>query len=653
MTVSLRQIGSARHIGDAACIAIAFYHLMAIAQVPQWLGFFVPLQVHAAISLSGALLATFLIADRSRGPEAGPARWMLPRLVFNVLLTAAGIASLTYVVFDFEAIMAYTMIGSLDGFGITMALLLVVPLIEGVRRKAGIVLPIIILCLVGLVLYQPYMPGILYGRGYSPERLLYAAYVGSSGIFGIPLRVAADIIIVFIIFGALFQASGSGRWFIDLALALTGRRPGGPAKAAVVASAMFGSISGSPSGNAATTGVFTIPLMKSVGYSSRFAAAVEAVASTGGQILPPVMGAIAFIMADWTGRTYPEVVRAALIPAILYMSILYFSVHFQAKRVGIAPLTKAQIKPIGQTMRNGWFYLIPIAALIFFLFVRHLPPAIAGVLCLPFVIGVSFLNQDRSCWLTPRRLAGALISAVHNWKGIAVITAAVGIMVGAMDLSGVGIKLSDFIIDLSGGHLLLALLMVGLASLILGMGLDSIPAYVTLATLLAPALVKLGVPDIAAHLFVVYWGLASFFTPPLCIAVYVTTSISGSRMWETGWESVKLGIGAFLIPFAFALGPGLLLIGGIGEIVQHTATAFVGAVAVAAGLRGYLLAPLSAVLRSVLVIGGCTLIYPDLLVSLTGIVLVTAVALLSWSGSRTRVASSSEPVEGLAAPEGQ
>jgi TRAP transporter 4TM/12TM fusion protein len=600
-------------VSGALCVGIALYHVAVSVQLFANMGFFLESQVQAAISLACAVVAVFLL-------PSGKARAhrKIPLWVIDVVLVAAALFGLSVVMFDYDQILTYSMYGSLDRWGVLLALCVVLPLLEALRRKTGMVLPLIILALVGVVVFQQYMPGLLYGRGYSIDRLLYSSYIGGNGIFGLPLHVAAEIILVFIVFGALISISGAGAWFLDLALIMTGRQTGGPAKAAVVASALFGSVSGSPSANAASTGVLTIPLMMRAGYTPAFAGAVEAVASTSGQILPPVMGAIAFVMAEWTGNTYATIVKVAAIPAILYILILFCSVHFQAKRQGIAKIDVSGLPPLWQAFRRGWYYLLPLGVLCWGLFWAHLPAQMAASLSFPVIIAVSFLNQDRNYWLTPRRIAEGLIDSVHNWKGIAIITAAVGIMVGAMDLSGVGLKISDFIISLSGGNLIVTLLLIGVAALVLGMGLDAIPAYVTLATLLAPALIKMGVPVLGAHFFVVYWGLASFFTPPLCIAVFVTTSISGGNIWATGWEAVRLGLGAFLVPFAFVLEPALLLQGDIGTIILATTTALVGAVLLSAALRGYLIAPLGVLGRLTLGAAAVLFIAPGVMLPLVG-----------------------------------
>jgi TRAP transporter 4TM/12TM fusion protein len=612
--------------------AIVVYHIVIVGSLAAWAGFFMPDQVHGAISLAAALTVIFLLIPASgqqhgagRDPQAGPRR---PTL-FDLALILCALVSLGYVVFFHDEVLNYSMYGFLDGKGIVLALLLCAPLIEAVRRTTGLTLPIMVGFLVLATLFQNYLPGVLYGRGYDADRLLYSSYVGESGIFGLPLNVATNIIIVFVLFGACMEVSGAGKWFLQLALSLTGSSRGGPAKAAVVSSALFGSISGSPSANVATTGVFTIPLMKQIGYRPAFAGAVEAVASTGGQILPPVMGAIAFVMAEWIRVPYAQIAIAAFVPASLYFLIVFVSVHLQAHREGVQALPRAELPRLGQVLREGWFYLIPIAALIYLLIVKAYPPGMAAILSIPFVFGASFLSKDRAHWLTPRNFVTACTRTVRGWITVAAITGFVGIMIGAIELSGIGVKISTFILDLSGGNLVLTLLLVGLASFVLGMGLDAIPVYVTLATLMAPALVQLGVSDMAAHLFVIYWGLASFYTPPLCIAVFVAISLSGGKLWETGGEAVRLGIAAFVIPFAFVLDESLLLRGSTGQIVWAIFTAVVGATLLACGIRGYALTPLDPVRRVLVGAGGLAMIGPGIYPPLAG-ALVAAIAIVPW-----------------------
>lgn len=612
---------------------IALYHFVVVAQLPAvFFRIFIPNQVHLAISILSALILIFLLLPaggkkQGEDTDAGGGWRRVPWYDWLLMVSAAIGAGFVILFYEhvpegLTSVLDYGEFGELDKTGMVVAASLAIPVLEAVRRTTGWALPIIILFFVFITIFQNYLPGLLYGRGFPVEKLLYSAYVGDAGIFGLPLGIAANIVIVFLVFGALMEKAGASRWFMDLALALTGWARGGPAKAAVVASAMFGSISGSPSGNAATTGVFTIPMMKQIGYSSAFAAAVEAVASTGGMILPPVMGAIAFIMAEWIETTYTQVVIAAALPAILYFAIVFVSVHLQARKQGIEAIPRDELPNLKATLLRGWFYLIPICALAYFLIFAGYPPGMAGIYTCVTVLVISFFSRDRSVWLTPSRLALAFDEGVRRWVTVASITAAVGIMIGALELSGVGIKVSSFIVDLAGGDLLTTLILVGLVSLIVGMGLDATPAYITLATLMAPALIRLDVPDIAAHLFVVYWGLASFYTPPTCIAVFVTSSIANSKVWPTGWEAMQLGIAAFLIPFAFVYNPGLLMRGSVGVIILSAVTALVGAGLVAAATRGYLISRLNVVQRLLVFIAGLLWIAPGIKYPAVGLVIV-------------------------------
>lgn len=626
--MSLRVGPSPSSIILALTTITMLWNVIHITQITTFYGLFIPEASVKAFSLAMAVLMIFAVRLRAEDGSEGDTRRLILKwhdaILWAMLATGCG-----FIMFFNDRVLDYDFYGELDGLGMAMGVLVIVPLLEAVRRKTGIVLPILIMIFVAIAMFQQFLPGVLHGRGYPADRLLYGIYVGGAGIFGKPLGIAVNIVIAFLVFGALMERAGASRWLMDLALSLTGRAHGGPAKAAVVASAMFGSISGSPSGNSATTGVFTIPMMKTVGYKPTFAAAVEAVASTGGMILPPVMGAIAFLMAEWIGRSYVEVVAAALIPALLYFAIVFASVHFEARRSGIKPTPKLDIPNFRATLLRGWHFGLPILALIWFLIVEAYPPGKAALLSSAVVIAGSFLSRDRAHWLMPMAVLEAVRDGVLRWLVIAVITAAVGIMIGALELSGVGINVSRFIVDVGGGNVVLTLVLVGIVSLLVGMGLDATPAYVTLATLMAPALIMLGVPDIAAHLYVIYWGLASFFTPPTCIAIFVTAPIARAPIWASGFEAMRLGIAAFIVPLAFALDPALLMQGEVSAILLASVTALIGAVAIAAGLRGFALNHLTWSLRGMLVLGGLMLIARGVAIPAGGLGLIVIALLLS------------------------
>lgn len=594
---------------------LALYQMIIASRLLTWFGIFISAPQHRAISLFFVLLLVFCYRSPKGEIREAKLSW------HDILFLSIGLIGIGYVAFNYAAIIEYGAYGYLDLIGIILALFAAFSLLEASRRVAGIIFPLLIITFLLITLFQNYLPGLLYGKGYAIDRLTYSFYAGGAGIFGIPLGVATTILISFIIFGQLLEESGGGRWLIRLALSLTGWTAGGPAKVAVVASGFFGMISGSPTANVAMTGAFTIPLMKKTGYPAKFAGAVEAVASTGGQFMPPVMGAVAFIMAEWLNIPYARIVRMALIPAILYFLILFMSVHLEAKKTGLQPIPRHEITPLLTVFKEGWFYPIPIFALIYFLLVKRYPPEMAIMASLPFLIAISFLSPDKNHHLVPSHIWKALLKAVKTWLTVGVITATVGMMISSLELSGLGIKFSRFMVDLSYGHLLPALIMVGIASFILGMGLDSIPCYIILTILAAPTLVTLGIPVEEAHLYVLYWGLASFITPPVCLAVYVACGISGSEMWETGWEAVRLGIAVFIVPFAFIYNPALLGRGSLGEVIIGVATALGGACLVAVAVRGFARRPLGWLARSLTLIGGLFLIAPGVWTIIIGVVL--------------------------------
>lgn len=593
----------------------AVYQLLVASRLLTVFGIFVPAPQHRAISLLFALTLIYFGRSISGSKRSGHLAW------YDALLLALGLVGVGYVALDYDAMLNYSLYGYLDTLGITLALLAAVAILEAARRMTGWVLPALIVAFLLAARYQNYLPGLLHGKGFALDRLTYSIYVGSAGIFGIPLGVAVTILITFIIFGRLLEESGAGQWFIRLAMCLTGWTIGGPAKAAVMASGFFGMISGSPAANVATTGAITIPLMKRIGYPARFAGAVEAVASTGGQFMPPVMGAVAFIMAEWLGIPYVRVVGMAFLPAILYFVVLFMSVHFEAGKRGLEAVARQDLPPIWGVLREGWFYAIPIAVLLYFLLGLRYPPEMAALLSSFVLIAMSFLARDKALHLTPGRIWQAMAGGVQNWLTVAAVTAAVGMLIGSLELSGLAIKFSAFMVELSRGNLLATLVLVGLASFVLGMGLDSIPAYFTLTVLAAPALVQLGVPAEVAHLFVLYWGMASFITPPTCIAVYVACGISESKVWETGWEAVRLGLAVYLVPFAFVYNQALLARGSLPEVLLASGTALAGAILLAAGARGYAWRVLGLAQRLLVAAGGLFLIAPGVWTILVGLAL--------------------------------
>jgi len=548
-----------------------------------------------------------------------------------LLLALPGIV---FIVFFYETALDYEGYGALDFKGVVLCFSLAAALVMVLSRRTGWAMPVLIICLLLLVRFQRYLPGLLHGVGFELDRLGFSFFLGTHGIFGVPFRISTTILISFIVFGRLFQSAGGGKWFLDLSAWMLGSAPGGIAKVAVIASGFFGMISGSPSANTASTGSITIPIMIRTGYKPSFAGAIESVASTGGQFMPPVMGAIIFIMAEWLGIPYGSVALMAALPAILYYVIVFSTIHFEALKNNRPVTTRDEATPIKALLKGGWFYLATFALLILLLLVLQYEPDQSVFFTIPFLIVLSYLSKNKENRLSPARIYRSIVSGADTWLTVGTVTASVGMVIGALTISGLGVKISSFLIDISRGYLPVLLVMVGLASFILGMGLDSIPCYITVAILTAPALIKVGVSDIAAHLFVIYWGMASFFTPPVCIAVYVACGISGARVGATGLYAVRLGVGVFLIPFAFALHPALLLKGPIVQILLTAVIATIAAVAIGSGSGGYGLKSLNALQRGMLIAGAIAMVLPGYHTVATGLFFIFVSLAWQWLQKR-------------------
>ncbi|MCR4402051.1 MAG: TRAP transporter permease [Firmicutes bacterium] len=548
-------------------------------------------------------------------------------------LSALGAATGIYVITNFDAIiMRFGSPNSLDLALAAVALLLV---LDTARRTLGWAMPLIA---IGFLLYAflgPYLPGILYHRGYDLPRVLNQMYLTTEGIYGIPLGVSADYIFLFILFGSFLVATGAGQFYIDLAKALVGRARGGPAKVAIIASSLFGTISGSAQANVAGTGMITIPLMKNVGYRSEFAGAVEAAASTGGQIMPPVMGAAAFVMAEILGVPYVRIVQAAFIPALIYYTALLFSVDFEAARARIPGLTKDEIPNLRKVLREGWLYLVPLAAMIFLLIVVKWTTTKSAVYSLLATVIVGFLQHQRKFGLTEA------VEAIRDGArgAISVITACscAGVVVGIVNLTGLGLRFSNIVVSAAGGNVALLLVLIMLASLVLGMGLPTTPAYLVLAVLGVPALQTLGVPLLAAHMFIFYFGCISMITPPVALAVYVAAGIAKSSFWKTGINAVKLGVAAFIVPYFFIFNPPLLFEGTLPSVLWAGATAAVGAALLSGAAIGWFMGDIGVPERVVLLASALGLIDPGQLTNAMGLVgLALVVALQRFRATRSR-----------------
>ncbi|PIE54330.1 MAG: hypothetical protein CSA35_06315 [Dethiosulfovibrio peptidovorans] len=495
--------------------------------------------------------------------------------------------------------------------------------LEGTRRSMGWPLPFMAVLAILYAYFGPYLPGMLAHRGFGFEELAPFLYLRTDGIFGVPLGVSASFIFLFVLFGAFLSASGAGQFFIDLAVALAGRSQGGPGKAAVIASGLMGTVSGSSVANAVTTGSFTIPLMKQSGYKPEFAGAVVAAASTGGQVMPPVMGAAAFIMAQFLGVAYWEIVIAAAIPALLYFVSIMAMVHFRSGRKRMKRLNSEDLPRILLTVKEGWHLLLPIITLIVFLAYGY-SPTLAVFYSLLLLIIVSWFGKPEQR-MTPKRVFFTLINGGLSAIEVAAACACSGIMIGVIGLTGVGLSFSSYVLSLSGGILPLALALTMVGSIILGMGVPTTAQYIITSTLAAPALAQMGVPMLSAHLFCLYFGVLADVTPPVALATYASAGLAQAKPLKTGFTALSVAFAGFIVPYMFVYNPYLLLEGSPFSIILGSATALLGIIGLASAVQGFLIDDLNILERLLLFSIPFLVLYPTLMTNGVGMLFLIAI----------------------------
>jgi len=522
--------------------------------------------------------------------------------------------------------------GSFQPIDVTMGTILVLIVLEASRRSTGPAVPLIALIFICYALFGPYLPDTLAHRGYSIKRISTYLALSTDGIFGVPMGVSSNFILLFILYGALLRKTGAGQFFTDVAFAMTGWTRGGPAKAAVASSTFFGMISGSSVANTVTTGSFTIPLMKRTGYPDHFAAGVEASASTMGQIMPPIMGAAAFIMAEFLATPYYKVCIAAAIPASLAFFSTFMQVHFRAVSLGLSGIPRADLPKIGAAFAAGWHHIFSIFLLVYFL-MRNFSPeravfwAITATIVSSFIMSLIRKESPRKFGkLILEGLKEGVIGAVE----VAAACAAAGMIIGCITMTGLGIQFSSLVVDASMGKLYLALPFTMIACIFLGMGVPTTAQYVIISSLVAPALAQMGVIPIAAHLFILYFGTRADITPPVALAAYAGAGIARSDPWKTGLSAFQLGIAGFIIPFMFVYAPELLIIGSTFKIILAFITASFGIISLAAGVQKCLLVKTTWYETIILLIVALLMIKPGIVTDVTGFSLFAVVFILQW-----------------------
>ena len=619
------------------CVALSAFHFYTAGMG------LLPAQKQGAVHLGLVLVIVFLLYPIKAGM---PKNVKIP--IYDFALAVLAAVPLIYLVHQLDTI-AMERSGLPSDTDLVMGFLLIVALLEATRRISNPVLPGLAVVALLYCYFGRSMPALSH-RGFTITRIINHMYLGTEGIFGVPLEVSSTFVFMFILFGSVLEKTGMGRFIIDLSMALAGWSTGGPAKVAVVASGLMGTISGSSVANVCTTGMFTIPLMKSVGYKPYFAGAVEAVASTGGQIMPPVMGAGAFIMAQFLGVGYLEVAVAAIVPALLYYFAVIVQVHFEAKRLSLVGLPREQLPKVGVLLREKGFLLIPLVAIVYLLVAGFTPlmAAFAGIIVSVALSWMNFFirrdNTARETLLTPKRLVEAFETGARGALSVACACACVGIVVGTGTLTGLALRVAGAIVDLAGGHLLLTLFFTMCASILLGTGLPTTANFIVTSTMAAPALTRepLNVPAIAAYMFVFYFGIAADLTPPVALAAYAGAGIAGDDPMKTGAVAFKLALAGFLVPYIYVYNPILLFVGAEPiQMIQAVVTALIGVFLLAMCTIGHYKAPLHWILRAGAFLGALALLDPGTLTDVVGLALLVFIHLFQTAKAKKGTPSAS------------
>lgn len=629
----------------------------------QPLGLFYQRSIHLALIM---MLAFLMFPAFGPTRKRGVLGWGL-----DVVFLAGAVLTGGYLVFNLDEIFARA--GFWNSTDILVACIATVTVLEASRRAVGFGMTVIGLLAIVYAFAGPrgelpwlgeWMPGILEHRGYTFDRVAGQLYLGQEGIFGLPLGVAATYIFIFVLFGAFLECTGAGKFFIDMAYAATGRQRGGPAKAAVLASAGMGSISGSAIANVVTTGAFTIPLMKRLGYKAKQAGGIEAAASTGGQIMPPLMGAGAFLIAEYTNTPYLDIVKVSILPAIMYFATVYLFVHIIALKQGMQGLPKDELPQMRQVMKEGWHFLLPLAVLVWLL-AMSMSPMRVGYYAVVTMVAVAVIRY--ALWfffVAPRQGQPVTASAVkdtiragiaklieglelgaRNAVAVSMACAVAGIIVGIVGLTGLGLKFSSMMLAFSGGNILLALLMVLLASLVLGMGLPVTASYIVLIVLVGPALTQeFGIPLLVAHLVVFWYSQDSNVTPPIALAGFAGAAIAGSKPMETSFQAWKFAKGLYLIPLFMVFNPEIIMGGPVPVVIWNGVIAILALGAFAAALEGYLFTRMSWLPRIAITGAIIAVFYPNLLSEVAGVVVMVVAIGANWLASKRE--STATPVSG-------
>jgi TRAP transporter 4TM/12TM fusion protein len=602
-----------RIVVGVVAVLMVVYHMWAIVfGAPEAI-------IFRGMHLVFAMTLCFLMFRRTSASQGAPA-------LLDYALLGLAVLPVLYLFWNYDYLVnRIYYIDDLTWPDMIMGALLVVMIIEATRRLIGWALPLTAIVFLAYGLYATR----------DPERMLDQLFMTTEGIFGIPLGVSAAYVMIFVLFGSFMERTGTGQLFMDFALSLTGHTAGGPGKVSVISSSLFGTISGSAVANVMVDGPITIPLMKRTGFPPHFAAGVEAVASTGGQIMPPIMGAAAFVLAEFLQVSYAQVTLWALIPSIMYYLACFGAVHFEAKRRGILGVPRSELPRLSTTLRERGHLFLPAGIILAVMYAGYSAPlaALAGTLaCFP-VAAMRAITREH---VTAANVVDAMIDGAKNTLAVALACACAGIIIGMVALTGAGIVFTQLVLGLAQNSLLLALVLTAMAGIVLGMGMPTTPAYIVMTALLVPAIIKLGVIPPAAHMFAFYFAILSAITPPVALAVYAAAGLAKSDLWATGWAAMKIGAAGFIVPFMFVYEPALLMIGDWPTIIWRFVASSFGILLLAAGLHGYFLRRASLWERAVLVAAAFCLVKPGWETDLAGVALCAVVVAAQWSGRDKR-----------------
>jgi len=578
------------------------------------------------------LFLIFPMGKKKKDPRPQPKIW----LAYDILLIVLSLSSVYYFISQYSRLVTrMAMASPVYQLDIIFGIIVIYVVLATARRSVGMAMPVLALVFVVYALFGKNMPGILMHQGLSFPRYIDTMVLYVEGIWGAAIGVISTYVFLFILFGAFLEMTGGGKFFIDLAYAVTGRSAGGPAKAAVVSSALMGTISGSAVANVVTTGTFTIPMMKKSGYKSHFAAAVEATASAGGQLMPPVMGAGAFLIAEFAGVPYAQVMLVSIIPALLYFSNVFINVHLEAKKLGLEGMPTERLPQFKKVMKEGWYNLLPIIILVLYLILGYSPmKAGANAIITTTVIWIitSLLNKGEQSWrkvffdMGNQFIKTMERGAVNALPVIAACLTA-GIIIGCISMTGLAIKFSSLLISFADGRIWMALIMITFASFILGMGLPTTTAYILLAVLAVPALRFMGVPVLVGHMIVFWLSQSSHVTPPVCVAAYAAAGIADANPIKTAFVAMRLGICIYAAPYIYAYTP-ILLRGTVLEVTWATIVAFIGLATISIAFEGFFTKHINIIERLIAGVGGLLTIVPERYTEIIGLILIAVFTLM-------------------------